>query len=55
MAATSILLRKAMSNVRISGNTAKITSRGMAGYAENVCDLIGQTPMVKVMNGLFSI
>jgi len=23
-------------------------SRGMAGYAENVCDLIGQTPMVKL-------
>ena len=25
-----------------------ILARGMAGYAENVCDLIGQTPMVKL-------
>lgn len=25
-----------------------IARRGMAGYAENVCDLIGQTPMVKL-------
>jgi len=25
-----------------------VASRGMAGYAENVCDLIGQTPMVKL-------
>lgn len=25
-----------------------ILTRGMAGYAENVCDLIGQTPMVKL-------
>lgn len=25
-----------------------IVTRGMAGYAENVCDLIGQTPMVKL-------
>lgn len=25
-----------------------VASRGIAGYAENVCDLIGQTPMVKL-------
>ena len=25
-----------------------VVARGMAGYAENVCDLIGQTPMVKL-------
>lgn len=25
-----------------------VVTRGMTGYAENVCDLIGQTPMVKL-------
>ena len=31
-----------------SGHARSILRRGLAGYAENVCDLIGQTPMVKL-------
>ena len=34
-------------HVRSVGGAA-ILSRGVSGYAENVCDLIGQTPMVKL-------
>ncbi len=37
-------------NRRVRGSLVHqvAAQRGMAGYAENVCDLIGQTPMVKV-------
>ena len=51
--AASRLLARTHSSGRLSvqrsvmGATGTV-SRGLAGYAENVCDLIGQTPMVKL-------
>jgi len=47
----NLSLRRAFANSnagRIRSTIGSIASRGMAGYAENVCDLIGQTPMVKL-------